>query len=54
MKKSCSFLRDHATIVIDFEKNNVTANKKESQNYTKMQWHVIFVEKASQKSLLKI
>ena len=36
MKKSYSSLRDHATIVIDFEKNNVTDNKKESQNYIKM------------------
>ena len=46
MKKFCTFLREHATNVIKFEKKMLPLTKK-SQKHTKTEKHIIFVEKES-------
>ena len=47
MKKFCECLRKYAKNIIDFEKKNLTVNKKKKKNHIMMQKYVTFAEKES-------
>ena len=47
MKKFCEYLRKYAKNIIDFEKKNLTVNKKKKKNHIMMQKYVTFAEKES-------
>ena len=53
MKKFCTSLTEHTKNIIDFEKKNVTVNKRRTKPHQDARCNVILMEKEFQKSFLK-